>query len=466
MTSFIVEGRGDHDGESRPSRSTDNPRGLRVAIVACNCSLRMGGEASLPYHYFRLLRARQVDVHLVGHQRNREELEQAFPEDRYRLHLVADSRLHRILFRIGWPLPSRVNRATFGGLLGVIIQGEQRRILRRLVRTRGISVVHQPSPVSPAEPSMIYGVGAPVVIGPMNGGMKYPPGFRIRESRWERLAVRLGRTLRDVMNRLLPGKRRAAVLLVSNQRTRDMLPTTHVPVVEVVDNGVDLTLWRPRDDGGPPAPSGGEVRFVYLGRLVDWKGVDLLLQGWAASRTSPATRLEIIGDGRMRGPLVALRDRLGLAGSVEFVGQLPQQECAGRLRQADVLILPSLYECGGAVVLEAMATGLPVIATDWGGPADYLDESCGILVPPTSPDAFIRGLTGAIERLDSSPGLRLEMGRAALRRVAAFDWEAKVDRILEVYRQVVYAEGGVSPDVPRLGSQPPDARPYLRRGEA
>jgi glycosyltransferase involved in cell wall biosynthesis len=426
----------------------------------------MGGEASLPYHYFRLLRARQVDVHLVGHQRNREELERAFPEDRDRLHLVPDSRLHLILFRIGWPLPNRVYRATFGGILLVITQVQQRRVLRRLVRMRGISVVHQPSPVSPAEPSMIYGVGAPVVIGPMNGGMDYPPGFRDRENRWERLAVRLGRTLRHVMNRIIPGKRRAAVLLVSNRRTREVLPAARAPVVEMVENGVDLSLWRPRDDRDPPAPSDGGVRFVYLGRLVDWKGVDFLLQAWAAARTSPATRLEIIGDGPMRGPLVALRDRLGLAASVEFVGQLPQQECGRRLRQADVLILPSLIECGGSVVLEAMATGLPVIATAWGGPADYLDESCGILVPSTSPDAFIRGLTGAIERLDSSRGLRLEMGRAALRRVAAFDWEAKIDRILEIYRQVVRAEDGVAPDARGLDSSSPDALSCPRIGEA
>jgi glycosyltransferase involved in cell wall biosynthesis len=466
MTSFIVEGRGDQDGESRPSRSADDPRALRVAIVAYNCSLRMGGEAALAYHYFRLLRARGVDVHLVGHQRNREELEQAFPDDRDRLHLVADSRLHLILWRIGWPLPNRVYRATFGGILLVISQFQQRHVLRRLVRTRGISVVHQPSPVSPAEPSMIYGVGAPVVIGPMNGGMDYPPGFRDRENRWERLAVRVGRRLRHVMNWIIPGKRRAAVLLVSNRRTREVLPRTHAPVVEMVENGVDLSLWRPRDDGGAPAPSDGGARFVYLGRLVDWKAVDLLLWAWATARISPATRLEIIGDGPMREPLVALRDRLGLAASVEFVGQLPWQECGPRLRQADVLILPSLIECGGAVVLEAMAAGLPVIATDWGGPADYLDESCGILVPPTSRDGFIRGLAGAIERLDSSPGLRREMGRAALRRAEAFSWEAKIDRILEIYRQVLPVEGGVAPDARGMGSSFGDARSRSQMAEA
>jgi glycosyltransferase involved in cell wall biosynthesis len=426
----------------------------------------MGGEAAISFHYFRLLRARQVDVHLVAHQRNREELEQAFSEDRERLHLVSDSLLHLALFHIGWPLPNRVYRATFGGILQVISQAQQRRILRRLVRTRGISVVHQPSPVSPAEPSMIYGVGAPVVIGPMNGGMDYPPGFRDRENRWERIAVRLGRSLRHVMNLLIPGKRRAAVLLVSNRRTRELLPRTRAPVIELGENGVDLSLWRPRDGRSSPAPSEGGARFVYLGRLVDWKGVDLLLWAWAAARISPSTRLQIIGDGPMRERLVALRDRLGLAGSVEFVGHLPQQECGRRFREADALILPSLLECGGCAVLEAMAAGLAVIATGWGGPADYLDESCGILVSPTSRDGFIHGLARAIERLDSSPDLRREMGRAALRRAAAFSWEAKIDRILETYRQAVHVKGGVTPNVRGLDS--PLGKPQLcrRLGEA
>jgi glycosyltransferase involved in cell wall biosynthesis len=471
MLSVVGEGPGDlvdgqHSGESGRTRSVHDPQALRVAIVAPNCSLSMGGEAALPYHYFRLLRARQIDVHLVGHHRNREELLQAFPEDQDRIHLVPDGLFQWVLYRIGWPLPTGLYRATFGGSLQVITQAEQRRILRQLVRTRGITMVHQPAPVSPAEPSMIFGVGAPVMIGPMNGGLDYPPAFRDRENPWERISVRLGRRLRHVMNLLIPGKRRAALLLVSNRRTREVLPATRVPVVELVENGVDLSLWPPRDDQRSPDRSDGGGRFVYLGRLVDWKGVDLLLRAWAEARISPAARLEIIGDGPMCEQLVALRDRLGLAASVEFVGYLTQPECSRRLRQADVLILPSLMESGGAVVLEAMATGLAVIATDRGGPADYLDESCGILVPPTSRDGFIRGLAGAIERLDSSPELRFKMGRAALRRVAAFSWEAKIDRILEIYRQVVRLEGEVAPDAGGRNSYTVDPSLCRRMGEA
>ena len=143
-----------------------------------------------------------------------------------------------------------------------------------------------------------------VVIGPMNGGMDYPPGFRSRENQWERTSVYIGRKLRHVLNRLIPGKRRAARLLVSNRRTREMLPATCVPVVEMTENGVDFSLWGPRDEPALPAPSDGVVRFVYLGRLVDWKGVDLLLWAWAEARVYPAARLQIIGDGPMLEPLL------------------------------------------------------------------------------------------------------------------------------------------------------------------
>jgi glycosyltransferase involved in cell wall biosynthesis len=89
-----------------------------------------------------------------------------------------------------------------------------------------------------------------------------------------------------------------------------------------------------------------------------------------------------------------------------------------------------------------MAMGLPVIATDWGGPADYLDAACGILVPPKSREQFVNDLAAAMLTLASSPELRTEMGRAGRRRVEEmFDWERKADRILEIYGQTVNGIG-------------------------
>ncbi len=137
----------------------------------------------------------------------------------------------------------------------------------------------------------------------------------------------------------------------------------------------------------------------------------------------------------MRQPWESVADRLGLKSIVTFSGFMSQQDCAERLKNADVLVLPSLFECGGAVVLEAMAVGLPVIATAWGGPVDYLDETCGILVAPDSREALVAGFAAAMKTLAQSPQLRTKMGEAGYARARQhFDWERKIDQILELYR--------------------------------
>jgi len=129
------------------------------------------------------------------------------------------------------------------------------------------------------------------------------------------------------------------------------------------------------------------------------------------------------------------------AGTVAFRGWMSQTKCAELVRQCDALVLPSLAECGGAVVLEAMAMEVAVIATSWGGPADYLDASCGILVEPTSKEAFIDNLANALIRLANEPQKRIEMGKSGRRKVLAeFDWEAKADVILEIYGNVSRGE--------------------------
>ena len=96
------------------------------------------------------------------------------------------------------------------------------------------------------------------------------------------------------------------------------------------------------------------------------------------------------------------------------------------------------------MVLEAMALAKPVIATAWGGPLDYLDATCGILVPPTSREALAQGLADAMIRLAKSPVLRDTMGnlgRDKVRRL--FDWDIKVGRMLEVYAQARSTSAGL-----------------------
>lgn len=87
------------------------------------------------------------------------------------------------------------------------------------------------------------------------------------------------------------------------------------------------------------------------------------------------------------------------------------------------------------MVLEAMAMGKPVIATRWGGPADYLDASCGILVEPESYSGLVAGFAEAMQKLIDSPGLAKSMGAAGRERaVRDFDWQRKIDSVIGIYR--------------------------------
>ncbi len=408
---------------------TVRPTPPRVLILAENASARFGGEAILPLKYFTLLARRGRDVRLITHERNRDGLEELAPDLADRITYSPDTALHRALWRVGSRFPGAIRDHLFGNLLGLATGWQQRKLARAMIRAGLVDLVHQPIPVSPAAPSLLHGLGVPVVIGPMNGGMGYPPGYEDYEGRAARLFVGLGRALAGLANRLIPGKRRAALLLVANQRTRAALPVQGRPVVELVENAVDFTLWP--DPGPRPAPDGA-LRLVFMGRLVDWEALDITLTALARAR-HPAT-LAILGDGPERAALQAQVAALGLTDRVTFHGFLPQSDCAAHLAGADALILGSLRECGGAVVLEAMAMGLAVIASDWGGPADYLDESCGILVPPAPRAGFADRLATAIDRLGADPALTRAMGRAgAAKARAQYDWAHKIDVIETLY---------------------------------
>ncbi len=414
-----------------------NGTGPRVAIVAEHASAKFGGEAILPLHYFRRLRARGIEAWLVVHDRTREELDEALAHERDRILYVPDLTLQKVLSDVGDRLPQRVALNTTGLVMHLATELAQREMVRALVERERIDVVHVPIPVSPRTPSAIFDVGAPVVFGPMNGGMNYPAAFSAHASAAESIFVKLGRAAADVINRLIPGKDQAAALLVANERTRAALPRTRCRnVIELVENGVDLSLFDRTEER--PLAQQGRARFVFMGRLVTWKGVDMLLDALAAARVQADITLEILGDGDQRDALERQARRAGLAAHVSFRGFVTQSECADRLRAANGLVLPSLYECGGAVVLEAMAMALPVIANRWGGPADYLDSETGILVEPKSREHIVSAFAEGMVRLANAPAYAQQLGRAAREKVRdLYDWERKIDRILQVYEEVM-----------------------------
>jgi glycosyltransferase involved in cell wall biosynthesis len=402
---------------------------MRICIVAEHASKNFGGEAILPFHYFRLLRSLGVESWMVVHERTRNELAELFPDDFDRILFVPDLWIHKLINHLSSYLPRRLSMSTLGLLSQLITQFCQKQIVRRLIRDKQVSVIHQPIPVAPKFPSVLYGLGVPVVIGPLNGGMQYPPAFRRTEPWIARVWVAMAGLFVDLVHDLFPGKRLADIVLVANERTRLALPSgIRGRVIEMVENGIDFSVWQ----GSSASVESSTARFVFLGRLVDLKAVDVVIR---ALKAVPLAELEVIGDGPMRDPWQKLADELGVKERVHFTGWLPQEQCAARLQASLALVLPSIIECGGAVVLESMAMGKPVIAARWGGPVDYLDESSGILVEPTSYQDMVDGFADAMTKLMNSPELATLMGAAGRKRaVRDFDWQKKIQQVISIYR--------------------------------
>lgn len=184
-------------------------------------------------------------------------------------------------------------------------------------------------------------------------------------------------------------------------------------------------------------PRTGPLRLLFVGRLSPQKGLDVLLAALsrAGAGSAQAFVLSIVGDGPEMQRLSAAAQ--GLAGQVRFLGELPQLEVQGLLREADVFVLPSRYEGLSNAGLEAMACGLPLLLTRCGGLDTYLDETSGWVIPPADEAALARTLNQIL----ATPREQLrKMGQDA-RRVAQqnFAMAEVADRYLALFRSLLRA---------------------------
>jgi glycogen synthase len=225
------------------------------------------------------------------------------------------------------------------------------------------------------------------------------------------------------------GERRADAVIVLTRRLADRLVAGGLAPgrVHVIPSGVDLRRFaRALPD---PAPDLSRPRVLFVGRLAAQKGVSTLLEAVPLLRSRAAVVL--IGDGPRRPALERQAGRLG-PDRVRFQGFVPHADVPAWLAAADVLVLPSIYEELGSVLLEAMAVGLPVVASAVGGIPDALGTA-GRLVPPRDPAA----LAAAVDELLDDSALAAQLGAAARRRATAFSWDTLAGRVLDVYRKVV-----------------------------
>src|ERR671928_1822466 len=227
---------------------------------------------------------------------------------------------------------------------------------------------------------------------------------------------------------------RADLVLPPSEAMRAAL-AAHAPRarLRVVPNVVDDELFRPARH----EPSGRLITAGLMGEN-GAKGFDVLLR--ALAHLDGRAQLEIVGDGPRRAEYEALARELGVAGRVRFAGVRPKSELAERMRASDVFVLASRFENNPCVVLEAMASGLPVVATRVGGLPELVDERSGLLAEPRDPQSIAGRIAEALDRLDRFD--REEIARRARER---YGREAVGKLLLRAYEDAQRKTGPPAP---------------------
>lgn len=197
-----------------------------------------------------------------------------------------------------------------------------------------------------------------------------------------------------------------------------------------IPNGIHASLF-------PPRPPGTRRAVLYIGRLAPEKRVDLLLRAFRhVYAVHPDWRLLIGGDGPLRPSLESLSKELGLGGAVSFLGLIPHEQVGRVMDEADVFVLPSQREGFPVVLVEAMAKGLAVVATDAGSVGDVVkDGQTGLLLPFGCDE---QRLANAIAWLINHERVRQELGQQASELVRReYTWHRIAQRTLGVYRKAL-----------------------------
>jgi glycosyltransferase involved in cell wall biosynthesis len=255
---------------------------------------------------------------------------------------------------------------------------------------------------------------------------------RFRTMRLWPLTARYDRGTLDRLVRLVA--RRADAFLCLNERAREEAVALGVKPrrCHVVPNGIDVARFA----AVIPSAADDRRRVLSVARLVPQKGLDVLLKALPVVREAMGdVTLTLLGEGPERARLGLLAEELGVADGVRFGGVVT--DVAPYFSVADVFVLPSRFEGLPLALLEAMAAGLPVVATAVDGNVDVVRNGMdGLVVPPDDPVA----LASALIEVLSKPDLALRLGAAARRRVAElYDVESMTNRTCEVYQRVLEA---------------------------
>ncbi len=410
---------------------------MRVLILADDCNPEW---PSLPVVGYKLARAiaEYTNVVVATHIRNRQNIEKA-GFGRAEVRYVNNEYIAKPMFKLGrWVRGGSTTAWTMAVAFAypsyLAFEWEVWRSARQELRRGEFDIVHRITPMSPTLPSPLAKWSpTPFVLGPLNGGLRWPAAFRselAREREW--LSY-----VRDAY-RVLPYRNstyhKARVILAAFSHTMDDIPKyARSKAIDFPEVGVDPDLFKGPNDRRPHK----RKNILFVGRFVPYKLPQLLLRAFADRPELRSHGLIMVGDGPERPAMEQLIRVHHLEDCVELAGWKTQSGVAALMRQADVFAFPSIRELGAGVVVEAMACGLACVVVDYGGPGSLINVDRGIKVPLGDQDQLRRDFGSALVRLVTDDQMISKLGAAARNYVMRnYTWDVKARKIIDIYKQL------------------------------
>lgn len=335
--------------------------------------------------------------------------------------------------------PRWVDRAYHWGLIGMYFhyiywQWLALQTALTLRESHPFDLIHHVSYTSLQLGSFLYKLKRPFIYGPVGGGQEAPAAMR-RYFKGHWLKEKMRSVVSDLLLRLNPGcyqsVRQASYVLAWNEDTRRMVNALGRVTGVAKEFGGVGKQFIPSEPLSRPAHQ--TLELVWVGRLMPRKALELSLHGFSKVNPQLPIHLTIVGDGEMGRYIPEYLATYNLQDRVTWTGKVSYEQVKQYYQNADVFLFTSLRDTGPAQLLEAMAYSLPVVTLNLHGQAELVDQSTGIRVPVTEPEAVAVELAKAIEWMYRNEDKRIEMGLNAFRFAQRQNWESKVNRIVQHY---------------------------------
>src|ERR671933_131031 len=420
-----------------------NTETIKVLMIVEQCNPTFPSVPFVAYNLFKEV-DKLVDVTLVTHERNRQAFKTTTNHKKVVYISQGDLNTANYKFvegfatkgRINWPLYHTLTYPIYGEFNNKVYKQFKPKILRG-----DYDVVHALTPMMPRYPYKVVKAcrKTPFLLGPVNGGLPFPTGFQ-ETAKQESANLNFLRTLgRSLIPGYVETYKKADKILVGSTYTLEMLNK----LFALSDNKTELFyengIANDFLNNAKNTSNGSKVNLLFVGRLVPYKCADIVIEAISKleQEVQDKISLTIVGDGSERGNLEQqVRDN-NLSEIVRFAGWVNQQETLEYYSKSDIFCFPSIREFGGAVVLEAMACGLPCIVANNGGIAEYVTEETGFKIDPISKEYLAQELTEKIKLLVKDEQLRKNMSLKAVERFQEFEWSQKAKKIVEVYQELI-----------------------------